>query len=326
MMANLPAISPLLLMLTALAFLFLALSARLVARRKAQEDASRLQQIVERGSSSGQEATTETTPMVFRDTGGGGLWRRIFVIAGYNPDITRVGGLPSAVVLLAGVVVGAVVFLFLAGRLGVFVPGMLGGVAAMLVTNLIFRAQRRSWQRRLFEQIPDSMGMITRAIRAGLPLTDAMESVARDMPEPTRSEFGRVLGDVAIGRGVDQALLQLRDRSGLPEYGFLAVTLTLQSRTGGSLAETLENLGDLVRKRVAMAAKVKSLTAEARVSAVILFALPLVAFGAMALLRPDHARFFIDNPTGVNLAIFAAVMSTLGMIIIRTMIRRTMED
>jgi tight adherence protein B len=203
---------------------------------------------------------------------------------------------------------------------------LFGVMGALLVSNIIFRAQRRNWQRRLLEQIPDAMGMITRAIRTGLPLNEAMESVARDMPEPTRIEFARVLGDVAIGRGVDEALLRLRDRSGLPEYGFLAVTLSLQSRAGGSLAETLENLGDLVRKRVALAARVKALTAESRIGAAILIAIPLGSFAAMSLIRPEHARFFFDNPTGVNLAIFAAVMSTLGTLIIRTMIRRATED
>ena len=325
-MAELLAISPLLLLLAALALLLLALMARVMEHRKAREETARVQDIVARGLPQARTSVTGPTPTVFREAEHVGLWSRLVAITGHNTDMTRLSSPPPALVLLLGGLAAGGLFVLLNPRLGPLLAALVGLLGGLLLTNLIFRAQRRSWQRRLFEQIPDAMGMITRAIRTGLPLNDALESVARDMPEPTRSEFARLIGDVAIGRGIDQALLKLRDRSGLPEYGFLAVTLNLQARTGGSLAETLENLGELVRKRVGMAAKVKALTAEARLGAIVLIAIPLLGVAVMSMLRPGYARFFIDNPTGVNLAIIAAVMSGIGILIIRTLIRRTMED
>jgi len=325
-MADLLSISPVLLFLAALALLLLALMSRAMERRKRRQEAARVQDIVARGLPQARAPVDAPAPTVFREIEAVGLGQRLVSFTGYSPDMTRVSGPPPAVVLLLGGLAAGALFLLLVAQMGPLLGGVAGALGGLLVTNLFFRTQRRTWQRRLFEQIPDAMGMITRAIRTGLPLSEALASVAHDMPEPTRSEFARLIGDVAIGRGLDQALLKLRDRSGLPEYGFLAVTLNLQARTGGSLAETLENLGELVRKRVAMAAKVKALTAEARLGAIVLIVIPILGVVVMSLLRPGYARFFIENPTGTNLAILAAIMSGIGVTIIRATIRRTMED
>jgi len=325
-MADVLSIPPVLLALTAAALLLLAAMARIMERRAKQEEVQRVQEIVARGLPTVRQGDSGPRLEAFRPAARRGGLRRLLAITGYNPDMTALHGPPAPMVLLLGGAVGGGLFVLLGGRMGPLIAALIGIVGGLLVTNMIYRAQRRGWQRRLFEQIPDAMGMITRAIRTGLPLNDALDAVARDMPEPTRSEFARLQSDVAIGRGIDQALLQLRERSGLPEYGFLAVTLNLQSRTGGSLAETLENLGELVRKRVAMQGKVTALTAEARLGAVVLIAIPILGVATMSLLRPGYASFFIDNPIGVNLAIVAAVLSGLGVLTIRTLIRRTMED
>ena len=103
-----------------------------------------------------------------------------------------------------------------------------------------------------------------------------------------RGEASRtpVVGATGVGQSLDQAFLKLYQRSGVTEYAFLSVTLGLQAQTGGSLAETLDNLADTVRKRVAMEGRAKALASESRMSARIVTALPFVAGTAMALLRP----------------------------------------
>jgi tight adherence protein B len=93
---------------------------------------------------------------------------------------------------------------------------------------------------------------VVRSIRSGQPVGDALRSVGTDMPSPTRDEFGRMMGEVALGRAARYRDLDLYHRTQLREYSFLAVTLSLHAQTGGNLGETLENLGNMIRRRVAL--------------------------------------------------------------------------
>jgi tight adherence protein B len=146
------------------------------------------------------------------------------------------------------------------------------------------------------------------------------------MPDPTRSEFQRLIGEMGIGTPLDKALWGIAERTGLREYAFLSVVIGLQAQTGGSLAEALENIGDLVRRRVAMAAKANALASQARASAGILVALPIFSGTAVSVMRPGYLDMLFTDPRGINLLAMAVGMLLFGMFVIRTMIRRsTME-
>lgn len=135
-----------------------------------------------------------------------------------------------------------------------------------------------------------------------------------------------MLGDIAIGRPVEQALLRVYARTQLPEFSFLAVTLGLQAQTGGNLAETLDNLGDTVRKRAAMAKRAHALAAEARMQAGILAALPFLAALAMSQIQPFYIENFTGTPTGKALAVIGFVFMGIGLLAIRWLIRRAGTD
>ena len=149
-------------------------------------------------------------------------------------------------------------------------------IEGLLVARFIFGWERARFQKALLEQIPDVMALICRAVAAGIPFGEAMRSVSREAADPSREEFVRVVNEVAIGQSLEDALWKLYERVGLPEYAFFAVTIGLQAQTGGSLVETLQNLQDIVRKRVALSKRGKALAAEARMSAIILGSLPFV--------------------------------------------------
>jgi tight adherence protein B len=131
---------------------------------------------------------------------------------------------------------------------------------------------------------------------------------------------------MAIGRPVEAALIRLHERTGLTEYAFLAVTLGLQSQTGGSLAETLDNLADTVRKRVAMAKRAKALAAEARMQAGMLVVLPFIAAFAMSMIQPFYLAAFTENPTGQRMAMVGLFLMLLGLLTIRWLIRQAGRD
>jgi tight adherence protein B len=197
-------------------------------------------------------------------------------------------------------------------------------VEGLLVARFIFGWERARYQKALLEQIPDVMGLICRAVGAGIPLSEAIRSVGRESPSPSREEFVRVVNEVGMGQSLEDALWKLHERAGLPEYSFFAVTIGLQSQTGGSLVETLQNLQDIVRRRVALAKRGKALAAEARMSAIILGALPVVMCGILYFIRPGFFDFFVNTPTGNRLALIAFGMMSTGIMVMRQLIRRSL--
>lgn len=202
----------------------------------------------------------------------------------------------------------------------------IGLFAALLFARVLFRMERSRYQNMLFRQVPDAMGLILRAIRAGLPMGEALANVARELPSPSREEFAQVVGNIGIGQSLDTALLGLADRSGLTEYYFFAVTVGLQAQTGGNLGETIENLADMVRKRVAMVGRVKALTGEARASAVILTSLPFAMGALISVLVPGHLEPLYQTDFGFRLLLIGGVMLGTGVMAIRWLISNAVKD
>ena len=187
---------------------------------------------------------------------------------------------------------GADRFLFFAAASGLARRPLADPIEAFTVARFIFGWERARYQKALLEQIPEVMAMVCRAIGIGMPLAEALRSVAQEVPSSSRDEFILVNGEVAIGQPLERALWKLQERAGLPEYSFFAVTISLQAQTGGNLAETLQNLQDIVRKRVAMSKRGKALAAEARISAQILTGLPFAMSAVLYLISAGICRIF----------------------------------
>jgi tight adherence protein B len=244
----------------------------------------------------------------------------------FNPDIPQERIIPWPLLALAGLAAMLLVTTRLWDAAGLPLALAAGLLAGVQVARMAFGWQHARYCDAVFRQMPDALGLMVRGIRAGLPVAEALRSVAREMPAPTREEYARVVGEMAIGRPVEAALLKLHERTGLTEYAFLSVTLGLQAQTGGSLAETLENLADMVRKRVAMANRAKALAAEARMQAGLLVVLPFIAALAMSFIQPFYIETFTQNPTGRTMAVIGLVMMLFGLLTIRWLIRRAGMD
>ena len=125
-------------------------------------------------------------------------------------------------------------------------------VAWLLSVRQFYRWCEQRRLRTLFEQFPDALAMLVRAVRVGIPVTEGMRSIATDCPEPTGREFKQVVDQISLGVTLEQTLQGLAERNELPEYGFFATALALQSETGGTVSDTLERLSDVIRKRVSL--------------------------------------------------------------------------
>jgi tight adherence protein B len=242
----------------------------------------------------------------------------------FNPEVATQNVIAWKVVFAVAGVIGIVGFFYSRAFLGWPSALLVAPVEALFVARFIFGWERTRYQKVLLEQVPDVMALICRSVAAGIPLSEALRSVSHEASEPSREEFVRVVNEVAIGQSLESALWKLYDRIGLPEYAFFAVTIGLQAQTGGSLVETLTNLQDLVRKRVALSKRGKALAAEARMSALILSALPFVMFVLMSFLMDGFLNFFLNTATGNHLLMIAAGLMSTGIFVMRQLIRRSL--
>ncbi|HEY0214365.1 MAG TPA: type II secretion system F family protein [Paenirhodobacter sp.] len=137
------------------------------------------------------------------------------------------------------------------------------------------------------EQLPDAVELIVRALRVGHPFVSAIQSVARELPDPLGSEFGIVADEASYGRNISESLRDLADRLDMQDLRFLAVAVSIQQSSGGNLAEVLEGLSKVIRARFRLLRRVSAITAEPRWSGIFLSAFPLAVMGIILVVSPD---------------------------------------
>ncbi len=138
------------------------------------------------------------------------------------------------------------------------------------------------------KQLPEAVDLITRSLKAGHPVPVAIAMVAREMPDPIGSEFGMVADEVTFGSDLVTALANMHSRVGHPDLPLLVSSVSIQSATGGNLREILDGLSKVVRARLKMKAKIRAISAEGRISAVFLSAMPVILFIVLLTLMPDY--------------------------------------
>lgn len=167
--------------------------------------------------------------------------------------------------------------------------------------------------RKIVNQLPDALDAMVRAVKAGLPASQAMFSVGDEIADPLGAEFKNVSQQVRLGKSIGEALNEASDRLQVPEFNFLVITLVLQQETGGNLAETLANLSDIIRRRHQLRLKVKALSSEAKASAYIVGALPFVMSAGLTLLNPAYMGKLFTDPRGTILLGAAGIMFMAGV-------------
>ncbi len=216
-------------------------------------------------------------------------------------------------------------------RMGV--AGFAGMVAGYLVAGLYIAAlgialaylplwwlKRLAYKRAtaLVAQLPDALELMSRSLQAGLGLNDAFRLVAEEMPLPISAEFGRVFEEVRFGRDYRESFHKMLDRNpGVFDLRLMVSSVLLQRETGGNLIEILENIAETIRGRFVFHAKVRAMTAEARISAVILGGLPLVVMGILSFSSPDYLSPLFNDPLGNLILAVCLVMYMLGVFIMR---------
>jgi tight adherence protein B len=186
----------------------------------------------------------------------------------------------------------------------------------VLVINII--AQRR--RKRMQEQFPISLDVFIRALRAGHPVASAIDLLTKELPDPIGSEYGLVADEVAYGAELADSLGAMADRWDLEDIRMFVVSLSVQTETGGNLAEILENLASVIRARASLYLKVRALSSEGRMTGWILTALPVGAFLALFSLNPAFYLDVADDPFFIIGFVMLMLLYAIGFTAIRVMI------
>jgi tight adherence protein B len=178
---------------------------------------------------------------------------------------------------------------------------------------------------KLIEQFPDALNTIVRCVRVGIPMAEALRTVSADAMEPTKREFIILADKVSIGIPLDISLRELAERIKLTEYQFFATAITLQSRSGGGITQTLETLAEVIRKRVALKSRGYALTAEARMSSMVLTVLPFFAGGVLFWMQPSYIGVLFTTSGGEAVLGAAILLMGAGMGVIQFMISNVLK-
>ncbi|MBR1229487.1 type II secretion system F family protein [Bradyrhizobium sp. AUGA SZCCT0176] len=251
----------------------------------------------------------------------GSRWQFLHRLANYQPGIAY--ALPPTYAVFAGVIAGAAILY--ANSLLNF-PTLYVSLAALIVAIMVVRGvfgwQQQRLANQLFRQLPDTIQLVTSTVRSGLPVNEAFRTIAREMPQPTAGQFAIVCSEVTMGKSPEEAVEDVYRRTQVTEYGIFAVTLAVQLKSGGSLTETLQTLGDTVRQRVALAARAKALAGEVIFSSRALSISPIVVGGLLYLINPQTVDLLFYDPTGNILLAYATASVIIGTLVIRWMVRR----
>ena len=219
--------------------------------------------------------------------------------------------------VICGVALAAVSF--------VLYPNILLQVAALFVGVLglprcILKSMKKRRQNVFLNDFADALDVMVRGLKSGLPVTEAMKIIASESGPPVGPEFAEVVEGQRIGISIEQGIERMVERVPLSEVNFLAIVMTIQSKTGGNLSEALGNLSRVLRDRKKMKQKVVAVSQEAKSSAAIIGSLPFILSGALTMLNPTYLTPMFNTQLGQMLLIGSGIWMLTGVLVMKKMI------
>ena len=215
------------------------------------------------------------------------------------------------------------VALWIVGRM-LELPDPVLGVAALLwlaVPALYVRRARARRLQRIESQLPEAADMISRALRAGHSFSSALDMAGEELPDPIGVEFRTTFDEINFGTSMHDALTALAERVPLPDLRYLVIAVLIQRESGGNLAEILGNVAYIIRERMKLMGQVRVLSAEGRLSGIILALLPFGVSGAMYLVNPEFLEPLANDPLGPWIVGYALTLMMVGLVWMRRIVR-----
>lgn len=197
----------------------------------------------------------------------------------------------------------------------IILSGLLG-----IIPFLYLLSKKQQRMKRFQEQLPDTLDLIARSLKAGHAFSGGLKMVAEEFGDPIGTEFDKTLDEINFGVGIDEAMKNLANRVDCPDLQFFVVSVIIQRETGGNLAEILEKIAQLIRERFKLYGRVRALAAEGKLSAIILVALPPFMAFYMLMVNPKYIGLLVTDPIGITMTIFALLMMTAGVLVMKRMV------
>lgn len=259
--------------------------------------------------------TLGATDRMLQDTG----WYARF---GERLELAGIAMKPASVVTLVtlfaagGVILGTVLGILRGFPVGLLFPVVFAALVILGARAVI--ARRVAKRRYAFaEQLDDTLQLLASGLRAGHSLPAALDAVANEAESPTAEEFARLLNKNRIGYDLAQAIEECAERMDCDDLAWTAQAVAIHREVGGNLGEVLDHVGETIRERNGIRRQVRTLSAEGRISANVLIALPLAIAGVLAVVSPDYIKLFISTPIGMVLIGVSLVLFTIGVLWLR---------
>ena len=198
--------------------------------------------------------------------------------------------------------------------------GTVSVVLGLFIPALFLQIRANRTRKKMQDQFPIALDVFVRGLRAGHPVAAALDLLTVEMADPIGSQFGMVVDEVTYGAELRDALHAMAERWDMNDMRMFVVSLSVQSETGGNLAEILENLSKVIRDRHSMMLKVRALSSEGRMTAIILTALPILAFAALFTFNPEFYLDVADDPAFVPGFLSLILLYMVGFVTIRRMV------
>lgn len=228
---------------------------------------------------------------------------------------------PLAVFMLLALALAAGGFLFAYLISRQILTSLAGAVIMGVLPFWWIRLKKRRRMGKFEEQLPEALDLVARALKAGHTFGSGMAMVGSEFEAPISVEFSKTMEEINFGVNLLEALDNLLERVDCPDLNFFVVSIKIQSETGGNLAEIVENISRLIRERFKLKGKVRVLSAEGRFAAIVLLLLPFGVAGTIYALNPDFMEVLFTTEIGKMLSYIAIGLMTMGVIVIRKMIR-----
>lgn len=281
----------------------------------------RLDAIVGRGGRSKDSSTDLMVKQALQEIGRQNLLERL------TPEFFRVSRMfeQADVKIQPSTLFGiAIAFGFVGGLISTLMVNIyvapVGGLLLFIVPFVWLWFKRNKRLKKFAAQLPEAMELVARALRAGHSLAAGLHVVADEMPEPISKEFGRVYEEQNLGIGLEDALGNMCNRVPNLDLRFFVTSVNIQRQTGGDLAEILDRIGHVIRERFKILGQVKALTAEGRLSGIVLIALPIGLFLLMLHMKPDYIKLLWTDPMGKQMSVMAIVLMLIGSYAIKKIV------
>ena len=209
--------------------------------------------------------------------------------------------------------------LWIGTRLGILSCLSIGLLIGAFVPHMVIGRMGKRRVAAFVALFPDAIDLMVRALRSGLPITEAIVGAGHEIADPVGAELRLIEGGMKMGRDLETLLWDTAKRIDAPEFRFFVIALSVQRETGGNLGETLANLSDVLRRRRQMQAKARAMASETRATTMILGGLPVAVIGVLSLTSPAYLVPLFNDVRGIVLDVIAVAMLTTGVVIMNKM-------